>query len=214
MEEDKSQGETINSDAKSCNESLIGLGIEEVELFDDEKGEKLDKGTKMLRSWKDIARRARIFEYCKVENPNEVPAEAKHGEDVENEGDEAEDTASLNENSESLIQGNDSFETRTRRQSVSSPFNFPQKPIEQIEMLRDEVNLELKSSNEKPTSRSPLTSLRLQHHEMPDTILEETEDSVIKEEDDLLQIPLPLFQRLSLLGDNFSGVNTSPIHET
>ena len=200
MEADINQKEALDSKVEAVDG---GLGLESIELVDEVEVEQSEDG-KMLRSWKDIARRARIFEYCKVDNPNEEPVSKDEGLKLPVNGQSEEVFGS--ESDDGRVQEEDQVESRPRRQSVSNPFNFPQKPIEQIEMLRDEVNLERQSSNEKqPFSRSPSQSIRLQHSHV-ETILEETENDVIADEAEKLDIPLPLFQRLSLLGDNFSGV--------
>ena len=210
---DESEGQVHSIEYTNHHDKVVdGLGLGEIELREEKTA---PRENKMLRSWKDIARRVRLFEYCKVENPNEEPTEL-NGENATQPPNGQKDadlrpSASGDETDgvDGRVQDIDQFETRPRKQSLSSPFNFPQKPIEQIEMLRNEVNLERQSSFDKQQfSRSPSHSFRLHNHpELPETILEETENDVIEEEADKLSLSLPLFQRLSLLGDNSSGVN-------
>ena len=208
MEEETKQENCINGDKSHSDDIIDGLALGEIRLLEGKKGEE----SKMLRSWKDIARRARLFDYCKVENPNELPEPKGEGVLQQANGKSERDVIE-NDSVNGRIQETDNYEPMPRRQSVSNPFNFPQKPIEQIEMLQKEVNLERQSSIDKQQqlNRSPSHSFRLHHSspELPDIILEETESDVIDDEenqDDHLHIPLPLFQRLSLLGDNSSGV--------
>ena len=208
MEADEKLGDGIKCDTKHLDGNVGGLGLGEIELQEEKKGET----NKMLRSWKDVARRARLFEYCNVENPNEEPADL-NDEDATEPGQSVDGGIGIDSVDGSVdgrVKEIDHHETRPRKQSVSNPFNFPQKPIEQIEMLRNEVNLERQGSlDTEPLGRSPSHSFRLLHNlqDVPATILEERENDVIEEEEvEKLQIPLPLFQRLSLLGDNSSGV--------
>jgi len=210
MEEETMQGNFINGD-KSHSDDIDGLALGEIRLLEEKKGEE----GKMLRSWKDIARRAWLFEYCKVENPNELKERKTEGVMQQANG-RSECEVIENDSVNGRIQEADNYESSPRKQSISNPFNFPQKPIEQIEMLQKEVNLERQSSIDKQhhLNRSPSHSFRLHRSspELPDIILEETGDIIEDEEkeEDRLHIPSPLFQRLSLLGDNSSGV---PIHE-
>ena len=200
------QGNFINGE-KSHSDDIDGLALGEIRLLEEKKGEE----GKMLRSWKDIARRARLFEYCKVENPNELKERKTEGVMQQANG-RSECEVIENDSVNGRIQEADNYESSPRKQSISNPFNFPQKPIEQIEMLQKEVNLERQSSIDKQhhLNRSPSHSFRLHRSspELPDIILEETGDIIEDEEkeEDRLHIPSPLFQRLSLLGDNSSGV--------
>lgn len=209
MEEDKTQEETVLRNIPSNENS--SLSLEDIEAQENQvREQKTDE--KILRSWKDVARRARIFEYCKVENPNEAPVSPKQDEEeVVGNGDREDGSVAaiiIHENGQETLQNDEFSDSRPRRQSVSNPFHFPQKPIEQFEMLQDEVNLELRSANDQQhfNTRSPSQSIRLQHSDLPEMILEETENELNEEEAKKLHIPLPLFQRLLLHGDNFSGV--------
>ena len=172
-----------------------------------QKGEsKMEK--KMLRTWKDVARRARIFEYCKVEDPNAAASVSSPQEEAPAASKEVwDDKDNKTEDDASSIPS----PARPRRPSLANPFNMPHKPIEQIELLKEEVNLERQSTHEQKVhpKRSPSSSFSVKHPNLElvtDTILEETENDIFKEEEKQQPLTAPLFQRLSLLGDNVSGV--------
>ena len=169
-----------------------------------------EKEKKMLRTWKDVARRARIFEYCRVEDPNAASVNSPQQEEAPPAAskDVWGDKDNKTEDDASFIPS----PARPRRPSLANPFNMPHKPIEQIELLKEEVNLERQSTHEQKVhpKRSPSSSFSLKHANLElvtDTILEETENDIFKEEEKHQPLTTaPLFQRLSLLGDNVSGV--------
>lgn len=165
---------------------------------------------KMLRTWKDAARRARIFEYCKVEDPNAASVSSPQQEEASPPA--SKEVWGEKDNSEDDAPSSIPPPARPRRPSLANPFTMPQKPIEQIELLKEEVNLERLSTHEQKvhSKRSPTGSFSLKHPNLElvtDTILEETEDDIFKEEEKQQSHTAPLFQRLSLLGDNVSGVS-------
>ena len=184
----------------TSSRSSLDLGDVALALVAEQHREVEAEGKKMLRSWKDVARRARIFEYCHVENPNVPTREPSENEESR------EQNGIIDSNEQGILE---EVRPRGRSQSVTNPFNFPQKPIEQIEMLKNEVDLERLAQNEvQHAKRSPKHSLRKQPPDLPMAILEETENDIFVEEEEEkdMKIIAPHFQRLSLMGDNVSGV--------
>eukprot|EP00794_Sanderia_malayensis_P011005 gene11005-12168_t len=159
----------------------------------------------ILNTWKDAARRTRIFASCDIEKP------VNDGEDIVN-GDACNGYQKVSE-IVSKEAWNEEIEKIPRRQSVSNPFHFAPKPIEKIAVLNEEVNLERQTSihdrsPQRSRSSSNTATAARQLHKEPSVILEVEEED--DDDDVLLCNNTPPFQRLSLLGDNVSGV---PAHE-
>ena len=209
MEEGEKQVSSMKDDPNHRDEFESVAGLSEV--LEEKKGE----GARMLRSWKDAERRSQLFDYCNVENPNEELSKPK-GENFTPpgaRGREREVSATGNENVEGRIRATDHHESMAGWESHSNPFGFSQKPIEKIEILQKEVNLERQSAIDRQQQQHLMKSLShgsktYIHPELQEALLETVENDVIEEEDEKedLHIPLQLFQKLSLFGDNSSGV--------
>ena len=201
MEEEKQLENKLPTDDDDLDK--IGLVMENIKL-----GLKLDgdgKEHSILHSWKDVARRALMFDYCKVEpSINDADIQEDNGKN---------DYQTVNE-IVSKEAWNEELEDRPRRQSVSNPFHFAAKPIEKIVRLNEEVDLERQTTPIKDLSpsrlRSQSASLGRQVHGFssdPSVILEEEEEETAFEDNaKALPSPPPFFQRVSLVGDNVSGV--------
>ncbi len=192
-------GNPSSSTENNMSDSRVDEKRRKISLGHQDIPEAGDKPS-ILHSWKDVARRARIFSYCKVEAP-----ESAEPEKVDEDGNL--DYQSVNEK---VSKGawKDEIESSPGRQSVSNPFHFAPMPIEKITMLNEEVNLVeremLKHDSHSQRSHANTANARRLINE-PSPIIEEDDDNgAFQKEDEVLP---PIFQRLSLLGDNVSGVS-------
>lgn len=139
---------------------------------------------KILLSWEDVARRARIFESCGVFSPEQSPVNMAQGP-----------YPSLNEAIEAMKnEAGQQYESFARQQTVPNPFQFPHRPIEKIELLNTEVELERQSAKRKALKRAPSIDEINSAFELDDEVAAKKKPTS------------PYYQKLVFDGENVSGV--------
>lgn len=134
---------TVNKDHVGINDEAISNALQEGCV--DKEPE--SPAQKILLSWEDVNRRARIFESCQVKSPN-ITEQTSPVFNMANKNWRINDTLE-----EMKRDSGEKYDSISRQQSASDPFQFPHRPIEQITLLNSEVELERQSTKRKQSMK-------------------------------------------------------------
>ena len=135
---------TVNNDHVGINDEAISNSYQEGSCADKEPE---SPAQKILLSLEDVNRRARIFESCQVKSPN-MTEQTSPVFNMANKNWRINDTLQ-----EMKKDSGEKYDSISRQQSASDPFQFPHRPIEQITLLNSEVELERQSAKRKQSMK-------------------------------------------------------------
>ena len=147
----------------------------------------------LVKKFDDANRRAKIFDSCKVNSPSFL------AESPSNMASNKLYYPSITEKLEELKnEGGDKFSSFTSQQStIPDLFQFPHRPIEQMTLLNNEVELERQSAKRKQTIKT---------NSSPDYVKDSFDTRIEPSSEKKRRLSPPEFDKLNFEGENVSGV--------